>query len=359
MKLILNKIFIYSVFLTLFGMIGCAKDETKLVASSGDASMLSASKTSIILKIEDANEDAITFSWTKADFDYTAAINYTLEIDTLGNNFASAKEYTFNPDDSTKTFTVAELNSITYSFDLPAGKASSLIARIKAEISSDVDAAYSTPITLTVTPYNAVLVFPALLVNGGNSWKTPTTRTDGFLLTSSNYDNNYEGYVYLPNADGYGGDAFKLTATTDEKVYGWGSNATTMSVGGGNLWLTVAPNYMKVKVDVSALTINYTAVKFFITGDDNGWSTSATPMLYDATTKTLVANNVSLTAGKKFAFTSNGNYDISYKVDDSGKLIFAGPPSWAGNNISVEKTGVYKVTLDLSAGSGNYKYSIE
>jgi hypothetical protein len=46
-------------------------------------------------------------------------------------------------------------------------------------------------------------------------------------------------------------------------------------------------------------------------------------------------------------------------VDATGKLIYAGPPSWAGNNIAVTQTGVFTVTLDLSGGAGNYQYSIQ
>ena len=116
---------------------------------------------------------------------------------------------------------------------------------------------------------------------------------------------------------------------------------------------------MKVNVDITANTINYTPVKFYISGDDNGWNTSATPMTFNATTNQLVATNVSLTSGKAIVFTCNGGYDISYKLDAGGKLIFAGPPSWAGNNISVTKTGTFTVTLDLSAGDGSYTYKIQ
>src|SRR5690606_4671968 len=210
-------------------------------------------------------------------------------------------------------------------------------------------------LTITVTPYKAVVIYPALVVKGGNSWQTPPTasRENGFILTSAGFNNKYEGYLNLPNADGWGGDAFTLISTVDGKSYGWGTSATTIAEGTGNLWLTPSPAYMKVNVDLDAKTISYTPVEFFISGDDNGWSTSATPMSYDAESKTWVAENVSLTAGKSFVFTANGSYDISYKVDNDGKLIFAGPPAWAGNNIPVEKTGVYTVTSDLSGGAGN------
>ncbi|RRN77618.1 hypothetical protein EIM50_18690, partial [Pseudoxanthomonas sp. SGD-10] len=59
-----------------------------------------------------------------------------------------------------------------------------------------------------------------------------------------------------------------------------------------------------------------------------------------------------------FAFIANEKWDITYKVNDKGKLVFAGAPVWGGNNIVVESTGTYKVILDLSGGDGNYTYQL-
>src|SRR5690606_29404560 len=95
---------------------------------------------------------------------------------------------------------------------------------------------------LNITPFEDLVVYPALLVKGGNSWKTPTERTNGFLLASSGFNDKYEGYVNLPNADGWGGDAFKLQSTTTSGVYGWGTSSTTLADGSsGNLWLEPSP----------------------------------------------------------------------------------------------------------------------
>src|SRR5699024_3830874 len=97
---------------------------------------------------------------------------------------------------------------------------------------------------------------------------------------------------------------------------------------------------------------------FSLSGDQNGWSTTGTPMTLNQSTQQLELDNVSFSAGDTFAFNCNGGWNISYKIDDDGNLIFAGPPDWGGKNIKVEETGTYKVILDLSSGKGSYTYQL-
>ena len=371
MKKIFNSLFTL-LLLSIF-MLGCKKEESNNVVINPSASALAFKTSTAAVVLSPANDAAnvVTFSFNAANFGANVVTAYSLEFDlpadTSGASaWANAVVAKIPAGTLQKTYTGADFNALSgVQLLLPTGTASTIAVRLKAEVNqntgvtSTIKPVYST-ITMTVNPYKAIVEYPALLVKGGNSWKTPSTRTNGFLLASSKFNSKYEGYLNLPNADGYGGDAFQLVSTLDaSKVYGWGGTATTMSLNSGNLYLSPSPAYMKVNADVDALTITYTPVKFFISGDDNGWSTSSTPLNYNATTGKLEAANVALTAGKTFVFTCNGGYDISYKVDASGNLVFAGAPVWGGINIPVTKTGVFTVTLDLSAGDGNYTYSIK
>ena len=332
----------------------------------------SATTSQLVLSDANKNENVVAFQFQPLELNIsTNNPSYTLQFDvpsdTIGAAaWAKAVDVKLPADSVEKTFTGSDLNSLLINrLKLPTGVASKVVVRLKTEIIQSSGAPSTIPplyskVEMVVTPYLVEIVYPALLVRGGNSWVTPASRTDGFVLTSRNFDHKYEGYIYLPNADGWNGDAFTLQSTTDGKSYGWGTDANTMSVGGGNLWLTPAPAYMKVNADVQALTITYTPVQFYISGDDNSWSTSATPMTYDQATKKWVAENVALTPGSKFAFTANDGWNIAYKLDDKDNLVFAGNPVWGGINITVpQKTGTYKITLDLSQGDGKYTYSIE
>lgn len=353
MRSILNN----TITLIIFGIVfwSCKKNIEQVKMTDGVAPAITLSPSAITLSSASGTDTVQTISWSPADYGFKAAVSYSVEIAKAGSSFANPKTVTVGTATSLK-YLGAVLNELAIGEGIQPGTTGSLDIRIKSAL-SDAVSIYSSPATLSVTTY--AVEFPALLVKGGNGWVTPTTRTKGLVLTSVNYDSKYEGYLNLPNADGYGGDAFQLIGGSSGTVYGWGSSSNTMSVGGGNLWLTPAPNYMKVNADINALTINFTPVKFFLSGDHNAWSTSATPMTFDPATNQWVANNVSFTAGNKFVFTSNGGYDISYKVNADGKLMYAGPPGWAGINIDAPGTGTYTVILDLSAGDGAYTYKIQ
>ncbi|TCD08621.1 hypothetical protein EZ449_11430 [Pedobacter frigidisoli] len=358
-------------FISLF--FGCKKDASTNIITPPTAGSL-AFKTSVSSVVLSAATDAstvVTFNFKAASFGANVVPTYSLEFDlpadTSGANaWANAVIVKLPAGTLSKAYLGSDFNSLLANqLLLPTGTVSTLAIRLKAEVNQNTGAVsvikpiYSS-LTMAVNPYKATIEYPALIVKGGNSWKTPTVRSNGFVLTSSKFNSKYEGYLNLPNADGYGGDAFQLVSSKDAtKVYGWGGTATTMNLTGGNLYLSPSPAYMKVNADVDALTITYTPVKFFISGDDNGWSTSSTPLVYNATTMKWVAANVSLTAGKTFVFTANGGYDISYKVDATGALVYSGAPTWGGINIPITKTGIFTITLDLSAGDGNYTYSVK
>jgi starch-binding outer membrane protein SusE/F len=354
MKYIISKISIIAFCSCL--LFACKKDLQITTMQTATPSVITLSPATVVLAVATANDTVETISFTPTKYGFSAAVTYAVQVAKLGTNFATPTQVNVGNKTELK-YLGAGLNQLAIVAGIAPGTVGQLEVRIKASLSDSLFT-YSAPVTLTVTPYQDL--YPALLVKGGNGWKTPATRTNGFLLTAVNTADKYEGYINLPNADGYGGDAMQLIATTNGTVYGWGGTSNTIAAGAsGNLWLTVAPNYMKVNVDVTANTINFVATQFYISGDDNSWSTSATPMTLNTTTNQLEAKNVSLTAGKTFVFTSNGNYNISYKVDAAGKLIFAGPPSWAGNNIPITKTGIFTVILDLSAGDGSYAYKIQ
>jgi starch-binding outer membrane protein SusE/F len=354
MKQIINKL--AAVFIFSLVLLACKKDINQTVKTNGIAPVISLSPSTITLSSATASDTVSTISWSRADFGYKAAVSYTVEIVKTGTAFSAAK--TVNVGNAVKLkYLGAVLNEAAIGLGIAAGTTGVLDVRVKSALSDSVFV-YSAIAKLTVTSYQ--VDFPALLVRGGNSWVTPATRTKGFVLTSPNYDSKYEGYINLPNADGWGGDGLKLQVQSTGVQYGWGGTSTTMAAGaGGNLWFTPAPNYMKVNADVNAGTVSFVPVRFYLSGDHNGWSTSATPMTFNAATHQWVATNVAFTAGNKFVFTSNGNYDISYKVNAEGKLVYAGPPNWAGTNISAPGTGSYTVILDMSAGNGSYTYKIQ
>jgi starch-binding outer membrane protein SusE/F len=354
MKTIFQKVIVV-LFLSM-AIMGCKKNILQTVATSGEGPVITLSKNAIVLSAAMTNDTALAINWTKAEFGFKAAISYTVELVNEANTFSTAVSVSAGSATQLK-YLGSQLNELAIGLGIPAGGSGGIDIRIKAMVSESVFI-YSAVSKLRITTYQ--VEFPALLVRGGNSWVTPAARTKGFVLTSPDYNGKYEGFVYLPNADGWGGDGLKLRVQTTGVEYGWGGTANTITAGSaGNLWFSPAPNYMKVNADVNTGTVSFSPVRFFISGNHNGWSTAATPMTFNPTTQQWIATNVNFTAGGVFVFTSNGNYDISYKINADGKIVYAGPPTWAGLNIPVPGTGTYTVTLDMSGGIGSYTYKIQ
>jgi hypothetical protein len=175
--------------------------------------------------------------------------------------------------------------------------------------------------------------------------------TPGAILASVKSNNLYEGYLNFPNPY----NNFQLCSVPgwSGTVYGWGGSQTTLGTSGGNCYYA-GPNYCQVVADVKGLTIAFTQTNWVLSGDFNGWSVTANPMTFDATTNQWTATGVSLTAGTGIKFVGDPAWKTMYGVDSKGRLAQGSQTS-----IVVRKTGTFTVTLDLSHGAGNYNYSIK
>lgn len=357
-------------------LFSCKKDLYQAnVNTNGNSITLSSSATTGGTMTLSAATDSVTMlvlHWSDPGYFADTAkgnviITYTLDMDT-SSAFTTAKSYSVGAGVLADSLQGLDLNNKLLAIGCSAGVSQTVYARIRSTFYGDTLA--SNTITFTATPY--ALPLPALLVIGYGGWTTPVARTNGYLLTSADKNSKYEGYVNFSYAS-WGGANCRLLSTLDNSAYGWGTDAYTLQksddiASAGNLWITPCPNYMKVDVDVDALTISYVPIQFYISGSFNNWGN--TPMTFDATTNLWTASDISFAAGDTFAFISSTwdatssswgapSWDICYKVDDSGKLTFAGNPVWGGNNITVSSAGTYTVTLDLSGGDGNYTFSIK
>ncbi|HUZ61759.1 MAG TPA: SusE domain-containing protein, partial [Hanamia sp.] len=94
----MKKIFLKLIIIIVSGSLlftSCAKDETKVIYEGGTSPVLTANMTdSIPLPVTDTTENAVTFSWTNPNYEFSDGIsslnvNYYLQIDTSGANFSS------------------------------------------------------------------------------------------------------------------------------------------------------------------------------------------------------------------------------------------------------------------------------
>jgi hypothetical protein len=332
----------YSMFILLF--LSCKKDETKIVAGNGTAPVLtSTTQSSLVLTEANATANAGTFNWTSSSFGFEGSIvSYTLQMDVAGNNFKAPKEVSMAAL-LTKTFTVAEINSLVNQLKVTPGTNAKVEIRTKASISDKHPAAYSNVIALTVNPYQIIIDYPSLYVPGAYQNWTPATAAK---ISSVKDDKSYEGYVYFGDA----ATEFKFTSAPnwDNVNYGTPSANKLIAGGGDNLKVTGA-GYYQLKANTTDLTYSAVKTTWAITGTATGGTETA--MTYDITAKIWTVTKA-LSAGT-LKFRANGSDDINFgsSTTADGTLV-AG-----GTAIPVTAAGTYKITFNVSI-PGNYVYTI-
>ena len=271
---------IYGCLVTLVILVyGCKKDigTTTLTQPAGLAGFTT-SASQVVLSTSNDSSQVVSFKWDAPNYGFAAATSYTLLFDKPGdtsgaNAWANATRVTVANNTLQKSYLGTDLNKLVNQLGLPLGAASTLVVRLKADVNqstgsaSTVASLYST-VSLSVTPYKVILIYPKLYIAG--DFLSPTwTQKDqpGWILAAPKSDGAYEGYINFTNND----NKFKLSTlpSWSGTNYGWGGTATTLSGTGGDLYVA-GPAYCKVNVDVNALTVSYTPTSWRITGDFNG-----------------------------------------------------------------------------------------
>ena len=158
MKNISKFVFLLFILTTLIW--SCSKDENKIYFEGGTAPVLTASKTAIALSFANASNEAITFSWTNPNYQFTTGISsqnvsYVLEIDTTGANFTNPnKKALAISQDLSQTISVGTFNDyLLNQLVLVPAKPHNLDVRIKSTLTNSSVPLYSNILKYTVTPY--------------------------------------------------------------------------------------------------------------------------------------------------------------------------------------------------------------
>jgi starch-binding outer membrane protein SusE/F len=341
-------------------MWSCKKDETRAVVSAGKGGVLSASTTTPTVAQATAGNDAVTFTYTPADFGYSAEVNYTLQFDKKNGNFSSPSEILVTKS-GTKTLKQGELNQQAINIGMAPGSSDTMQVRMKYDVKTTaVAAAYSNIIKLVFTPYFDIVVydFPKALRIAGNyqGWDPGTAPSIVDKNASGTTGTNYEGYIYFNDPS----PQFKMV-----KGNNWGAgdfgmaSATTLSNGGSNLTLSGGAGVYRLKANTSAMTwSNDKITTWGIIGDatPGGWGAS--------TAMTFVTPPAGSPGNVKWTITANLTAgEMKFRANDAWTINFGdnsprdNKPDYDGANIPIAVAGNYTITLDLLAG--NYNYTIK
>ncbi|HEY4112006.1 SusE domain-containing protein [Puia sp.] len=360
----MKKLFyITSLALGIF-IAGCKRELPQATLQSPAAiSGFTASSNTIVLSTANDSVMVAVFKWPALTYGASVPVTYTLLIDQAADTagatgWSNALRTTITTDSLSKSWLGTDFNHLVNQLGLTPGVASAIVVRLKVDVNqSNGTTSAVAPLTsdlgITVTPYKVFVKYPELFVAGDfliPNWVQKDQ--PGWILASVKSNSTYEGYVNFPNSS----NLFKLCVEPDWNgtAYGWGGTQTTMSPTGGNLYFG-GPGYCRVVADVTALTLSFTPTAWYVAGDFNSWSTTATPMTFDAVSNTWKASGVALTGGTNFKFVSMSDWDNQYGLDSKGNLVLGN----SSGNIPVTKSGTFTVTLDLSQGAGNYGYSVQ
>ncbi len=309
-----------------------------------------------VLSPDNADNQAERFTWKSANYGGAVEINYTVEMDVKGNNFAKPQELGSVNSENQTSVSVAKMNGAALALGALPFAASDFEVRVSSNVGGS-DAMISNIVSIVVTPYTTES--PKLWIPGGyqaaSGYGADWTPSSAPQLQSSGYGKtDFEGYVYFAAAN-----EFLLTpASNFDNKYTKGATAGTLLYNGSDNLAIAAAGYYKIQADTNPekLTYTTTALAWGVVGDGTpgGWDAD-TPMTYNPETKKWTVTVVLTTQAAPdhgMKFRANNNWDYNYGDDENDGVLEAG-----GKNIGTT-AGTYLITLDLSTPR-HYTYTME
>lgn len=291
------------------------------------------------------------FVWSKANFGQEVAVNYEVELDKAGNEFANPQSLGAIIGGSQLSVSVVTLNTAVMAVGGEAEVESLYEVRVKASVNDTFEPMYSNLMSISVTPYvNAVIVDPVLFLIGSpqgyyglGQWDNATALKMRHI--GSDNAQIFEGYVKVAT-----GDEFKFidaqadwaALTGNYGVIGGSQNGNLEnSAGSGNLKIAATDGDGLYYIWVDLDNLKYKAIKmdWGIIGDatPGGWD-GETAMAYD-----FASNQYTITAA-----LSNGA--MKFRSSNTGNFIYNGQDNaaWKFN------VGVSDPTVTYNADAGNF-----
>lgn len=348
-KGIINILAVCGVALSLLP--SCKKEGMLATSNGGKAGTLTASTSTLVLdkaKVSDTSS-VINFSFTAANYGFSAAVTNTLQIDADGDNWANPTSFVMSNKVYSQGFSTPDFNNLVLKLNLPVGVASKVNVRIAHSISADVAPVYSNVLSITVTPFNLTSWVYVPGAYEGSTWPNPGPMEDSLVSVTGN--GIYVGIINFPN----GANQFLITpkknwdnkwATSAPATNPSGTSVTYPVVydGPNNFTAPVAPGYYLITLNTNNNTISIVPADYYsITGSAvAGWGVD-TPMKYiNDGNGNWVANNVAMSANE-FKFRQDDQWTNSW-----------GPGASAGTAVSSGATGDGNFVV---TAAGNYNFT--
>ncbi|RKR10012.1 uncharacterized protein DUF5019 [Flavobacterium sp. 90] len=339
MKKYINKIFVLGSLLFLAA--SCETDgQLTTLAKVSFPSAIEVSSSTIVLKEDVSDQQALLVSWPKVTYPITAPVTYALQFDLStdikgSEAWGKAKRVEVGQDVLSKSFTVLELNKIATELGLKPNVPGELVIRVESTMDHRI---YSTPVTITVTPYEKVVVFGEIYMPGSyQGWAIETAAGLKEIQVGI-----FQGYMTLPEGAGPG---FKINRNRNwAQFFGAGAtNADLKNMSDTDFTLS-GPGSYQIKVNLNTLKWTATAYSWGIVGTATAGSwDKSTPMSYDHQTKTWKITTALAPGALKFRL--NNSWDVNYgPADASTNTINLGNTE----AYTIGEAGTYEVTFTIN-----------
>lgn len=202
------------------GLWSCEKDENQIFFEGGTPPVLTASVSNTIpMAFANSDKQAIIFSWTNPNYQFTTGVssqdvNYQLEIDRAGANFASSNKHTVAvKSDLMLNLTQGQLNDyLLNQMNLPVDVPVDIEVRLKSNLGASAATLISNVLKFNVRPFSTPpKVNPP---TAGNLWIVGDAAPSGWtnpLLTPNDVSQKftkvsntiYELTLTMPGNGGY------------------------------------------------------------------------------------------------------------------------------------------------------------
>lgn len=325
--------------------ISCNPDdvEDRPVVIPVDAPVLTAPEgnNNYVLVIENAANQAERFVWTSANFDQDVAINYTIQIDKAGNEFATPQDLGAVIGANQLSVSVEVLNDKVMALGGIAFESAQYEVRVKASLNGTFEPMYSNVAVISVTPYVAII--PDLFLVGAvqqhyglNQWDNATAIAMRYI--GDGVTKVYEAYVKVAVGEGF--KFIGEQGTWDNGNYGviGGAQDGNIENSGGSGDLKIADNdgdgLYYIQVDITEMKYKAVKMNWGIIGSATGGWSDEIPMTYNF-------------ADNKFVLsTTLDSGEMKFRAKNAGQFIYT--DDWKFN------VGVSDPTVVYNSSAGNF-----
>ena len=310
--------------------------------------------TSPIILLEEEAEESIVFEVSAADFGVQTDINYVIQMDRPGNNFANPVDLGSNTS-TTVLVKVSEINSRAIAKGIVPGETGNMEFRVKAVTSRSLSDLLGSPASIAVTTYsdgpvlrNLYLVGSATAPGWSNDNNNPAlfrdpVNTDLYVYTGRFVEGEFKVLETLGQwQPQYGTNDGSAVAVNE----GGGSDPGTFAVATSGIYtftMNLETNTFSLVPYSGTPATDHATVGIIGSATANGWdaSTAMTKSSFDGNIWTITAT---LTDGE-MKFRANNDWAVNWGANTA----ISGLGTQGGENIPVV-AGTYKIWFNSLDG---------